>query len=364
MEFDMDGTKKTKRPKLKSLFSYSLLSVVFILLATGCSGKKKELNESIDDIQKREGVPVTVLKVQPKELLATENIGGTAEGFYQTSIVCNVPGQVAELYVSIGDYVDKGTKLMKIDPDMPSSLTMAKAQYDQAEKSKMRLDTLSKEGAVAQDLVDQVEVGYTVAKASLHAAQKTELVMAPFSGTVANIFYSEGNSIDRGKPLVDIATLEKIRIKSTVSEVIINKFKTGQKAFTRINDDTLWGQVSLVSISGQPMSHTFSVETVFPNPKHLLKPGMSASIEVIVERRFNILTLPIETVISEGTNRFVYIVTDGTAEKKPVQIGLRGGNSYEISSGLKEDDLIVASGSSKVFSGVKVKIINDDMPNK
>ncbi|OGJ84494.1 MAG: hypothetical protein A2268_10905 [Candidatus Raymondbacteria bacterium RifOxyA12_full_50_37] len=332
---------------------------LLLLVNVGCSKGSKQKPESITDIQKREGVPVTVVKVQRTAIQDFETAGGTVEGISQTTMVCPTPGVIAEIYVSVGQSVAAGAQLMRIEPDGPSSLDITQAQYEQAQKSLERMTTLAEEGGVSQEALDQVKTGYAAAKATYSAAKRSETLFAPFAGIVANIYKPVRDRADRNIALLELAVYSKVKVKMQVSDALINKFKKGQKARAILGSDTLSGTVTLVSLAGQEMTHVFPVEALFANPDRILKPGMFVTVQVAVDERANALVLPMETVISEGKSNSVFVVSaDKLASKRQVVLGIRGGNEYEIISGVQEGESVVTTGSSLLTEATLVKIVN------
>lgn len=153
-----------------------------------------------------------------------------------------------------------------------------------------------------------------------------------------------------------IARIDKIRVPIVVSDILINKFKNGQKA---IAADSIPGSIGKVALSGQQSTHTFIIEALFDNPGKVLKPGMYVPVKVIVDKKEDVISLPIEVVLSEGKEKFVYVVKDLQAKKVPVSVGIRGEERLEIVSGVSEGDMVVVSGSSVLADGVRVKIVDE-----
>lgn len=342
------------------IFNCSVLTVFsafFILI--GCTQKTVEKVESIADIQKREGTPVRAIKTQATVITNYELLGGTAEGYYQTTITSAIPGKITAVNVTVGDQVEQNSSLMTIEPDMAANYNLAKTQYETSRKSRERLLALAEQGGVSQEVIDQVNAAYLAAKESMDAMRKNQFVPAPFAGTIVDVFQTDNKRINAGDNLVTIARIDRIRIPIVVSDVLINKFKTGQKAIA-INgiNDSIHGSIEKVALSGQKSTHTFEMEAVFNNPGKVLKPGMYIPVKVIVDRKDNVISLPMEVVISEGSEKFVYVVKDLVAKKIPVSVGIRDGNLLEIVSGVSEGDLVVVSGASMLSEGARVKIVN------
>jgi membrane fusion protein (multidrug efflux system) len=336
-----------------------LMAVLGIILAafiiSGCKQKKDEKVETVADIQKREGIPVRVVKAETSVITAYEALGGTAEGYYQTTITSSIAGKIISVNVSVGDKVEQNSSLMTIEPDMAENYNLAKTQYETSRKSRERLLALAEQGGVAQEMIDQIEAVYLAAKEDMEAMRKNQFVPAPFAGTVVNLFQTDNRRVNAGDKLVTIARIDSIRVPIVVSDVLINKFKTGQKA---IAFDSIQGLIGKVALSGQQSNHTFIVEAVFSNPGKVLKPGMYVPVKVVVARKENVM-LPMEAVVSEGRGKFVYVVKDLQAKKVPVSVGIRSEEMLEIVSGVSKGDLVVFSGNLMLTDGTRVKIVDE-----
>lgn len=343
--------------KKGSVFNLSFLAVIFAaVILVGCKQKTVENAESIAEIQKREGFPVRVIKAERSVITSYELLGGTAEGYYQTTITSSITGKITSVNVSVGDKVEQNSSLMTIEPDVAANYNLAKTQYETSRKSRERLLALAEQGGVAQEMIDQVEAAYLAAKEDMDAMRKNQFVPAPFAGTVVNLYQTDNKRVNTGDKLATIARIDKMRVPIVVSDILINKFKTGQKA---IAADSIHGSIGKVALSGQHSTHTFIIEALFDNPGKVLKPGMYIPVKVIVDKKENVISLPMEVIISEGKDKFVYVVKDLQAKKVPVSVGIRGEEMLEIVSGVSEGDLVVVSGSSMLTDGARVKIVGE-----
>jgi RND family efflux transporter MFP subunit len=336
---------------------YTIAALTFVVLMTGCAKKQTAKAESIADIQKREGSPITIIEATKGEIKSFDVTGGSVEGIRQATLVCNTPGIIESLFVSTNDAVKEGQPLLRIRPDIPSQLDITKSQYENAEKSLERIEALFKEGGASQEMLDQVRSGYTAAKAVYISAQKSEILASPFNGIVAQIYKPLYRNADRGNPLIDIASIDQVRIKMLVNESSIMKYEVGQVAYAISNKDTLIGKISLVSIAGSDGNHAFNVEAQFNNSGLRLRPGMFVSVNTIVEKKSGVVVLSMDAVIKEGKTSYVYAIEGGVAKKINITTGIRGGNYYEIKDGLKGGEQVVLTGSSALSDGMKVKII-------
>lgn len=344
--------KKTVR-----LLSYFLASS-FLLLA-GCAAQKaEEKSESISDIQKRDGIPVRIIVARDTTIQEYEILGGTAEGYIQTTLSAGLPGKISALNAKVGDFIAQDASVMTIAPDIPQHYEVVKQQVENAQRSKERITALAEQGGVPQQVIDDVNTQLYVAKEGLESVRKSQFVLAPFSGTVVNVFQMLNSKVGPGAELVAIAKIERIRVPLTVSDIMINRFKVGQKAYAMIGNDTIEGKIEKVALAGIEATHTFKVEAVFNNPKRIVKPAMYVPVKVVIAEKENAITLPIDAVISEGSKKYVYLINGENAKVSNVSVGIRSGNVYEIISGVKGDDNVVVNGSSLLSDGSKVRVVN------
>lgn len=99
------------------------------------------------------------------------------------------------------------------------------------------------------------------------------------------------------------------------------------------------------------------VEVNIDNSDNMLKPGMFARVELILDKHFNVLTVPLQCVRKDEKGSFVFTVSeDFTAIKKYVQTGLESNNKIEIVSGLNDSEKVVAVGQELIKENTKVKI--------
>jgi len=352
----MDQHQKQRVRKSLVFVLAACLCGCIVVCGTGCTKHKKQVAESIADIQKREGVPVRAITVQPGCIAAVENAGGTAEGIFQSSITAIANGRITQINVKVGDYVEKNASLMTIVPDAAQTFAVSKVQLDNAEKARDRIKALVAQGGASQEMLDNAETELAVAREAVGSMEKSEFVLAPFAGTITAVYPSPNSIIAKEKPLIDIARLDKIRLSVTVSELIINRFKTGQPATVVVGSDTIRGTVGEVSLAGSA-NHTFTLDVMFDNKNHVIKPGMYLTANVVVAQKNGVLSLPLETVLSDGTEHYVYVIIDGTAYRVSVVPGMRGDDHIEIKEGLHAGDMVVTEGATNLSENTKVKIV-------
>jgi len=211
------------------------------------------------------------------------------------------------------------------------SLNEQKRQAEiQIKQAQERLDILQKsiesEKQIAELALKSAEANKVRAQSSLKTAEQRlnwTTVTAPISGRIVQCKIEEGEIITSGRtawsqgpPLMIIADLSQMIVKTKVHEFDISKVKVGQKAEIRVGsykDDVFEGVVKEISPSAQFDNNVikFEVTTMITNSPKPLLPGMTADVDIIVSERDNVLQLPLEAINMKET---IKIKTDVKSE--------------------------------------------------
>jgi len=189
-------------------------------------------------------------------------------------------------------------------------------------------------------------------------------VLAPIDGVVGErnvqvgqIIASGINNVGGGTTMMTLADLSRMYVLVSVDESDIGKIRVGQLSEITVDahpDDVFPGEVVRVATKGSLTSNvvTFEVKTeITGDQRDLLKPEMTANVEITAVEKDNVILVPVDAVGGKGRERFVTIAEeDGSTEERPVTIGDTDGERMEIVSGLSEGETIVASGSSGLWS--------------
>ena len=225
--------------------------------------------------------------------------------------------------------------------------------------------------AAAQSQVAQAQAG-------LQTAQKNEAnttLTAPSDGTVATVGGVVGQTVSGGgtsaasgastsssgtgsgassssassssSAFVTIDDTSALQVVSGFAEVDASKVQVGQPATISLNalpNQPVSGQVTKVDVNATVVSNvvTYNVTVVLTNPPAAVKPGMTASVSVVVNQKDNVLYLPTADVTTRGGSSTVTLLRNGKQISQVVTIGLVGDQDTEITSGLNAGDVVVA----------------------
>jgi HlyD family secretion protein len=233
-------------------------------------------------------------------------------------------------------YKDYPSQAMIIQAD--KDLALAEARLDDARRSYERL------------LAGPDSAEVAAARARVEAAQATlnmAYLIAPFDGTITQVIPNVGDQVNAGTPGFRIDDLSSLLVDVQVSEVDINSVQVGQDAtlfFDAILGREYHGRVVQVGQAGENVQGvvSFTVTVELTDADELVKPGMTAAVNIVVQEVENVLLIPNRAVRLVDGNRVVYLLVDG----RPVQVRIRLGASSDTMSVLaegevSENDLII-----------------------
>lgn len=413
-----------KKKSKKKLFIFGgiglLLAIVVVLVLV--SGDKE--------------VIVTVQTELAQKRTITQIVTATGKIYpeYQVMLRPEVNGEIVQLPVEEGDYVKKGQLLVRIKPEQYiAQRNQARAQWEAAKAQlKVRVAALERsnqeynrikdlfakglaseqEMEIAKSNFLQNEGQYESQKASVDQAKENldytqeqldkTAIYSPIDGRISelNVELSErvlGSSFSVGTHLMTVADLNNMEARVEVDEndvVLVSIGDTAKVEVDAMGDKKLLGIVSQIGNSAQTSGMgtqdevvNFEVRIKLINPKAELRPGMSCDSDIETETKFNVVSVPIQSVTARldkpaGGEEFksdeqsgesggsdsapkngkptkpkevVFVVDGNTAKKIEVKTGISDDNFIEIVSGL--------SGNEKVISG-PYRAISKDLEDK
>jgi len=362
--------------------------------------------------------PVTFGKVQRQDLTSKVSANGRIDAKRKVDLSANVMGQVVNLAVREGDVVKKDDFLLQIDQkqlaatarsadaalqavfsDRDASKAMAIAadqdyqralkNFDQKIIPRADLDRAQSARDSARANVMALEQRISQARENLNAARDTlskTTMRAPIGGVVTALPVEEGEVAvigtmnNAGTVLMTIADMSVVEAVMEVDETDVPSVKVGQRATVTIDaypNKTFPGLVTEVASSpikvngvapGTTQAVNFEVKIQVENPPPGVRPGFSASADIITGTRPKALAIPIQALVvreKPGTTvgkpqdeEGVFIVQNGAVKFETVKTGLSGDSAIELVSGGKEGQQIVTGpfrALREIKDGTKVK---------
>ena len=260
-----------------------------------------------------------LMAVTRGDLVRNVSANGTLNPVVLVNVGTQVSGAVKKIYVDYNQQVKAGQILLELDPALlqaqiaqsSANLVRAQAALQLAQTTAQRQRTLFKQDYVARQDVDQAEDAVAGARAQLAVAQaqlardKTNLsytvIRSPVSGTVIDRSVDVGQTVAASfqtPTLFKIGQdLSKMQIDTTVAEADVGGIKVGQPARFTVDafpDRDFVGKVRQVRLNPTSQQNvvTYDVVVAVDNPDLTLLPGMTAYVNIEIDRRNNVLLVP------------------------------------------------------------------------
>ncbi|RVC45011.1 efflux RND transporter periplasmic adaptor subunit [Mesorhizobium sp. M4A.F.Ca.ET.090.04.2.1] len=347
--------------------------IVATLELAGCSQEKAEVKEIIR--------PVKVVEIGEAQTTRELDYSGSVRARTEMNLGFRVAGKVTERLVDIGQHVNSGDVLARIDPsDYDLSVRSAAANLDAAERqvetvdlAKKRAEQLYAKSFASKSQLDQATLTYAQAVATRDAARSTLAqaknqvgytdLKANEDGIVTAISADIGQVVGAGTPVMTVAVDGEKEVLIAVPEMDIAEFRPGKEVKAGFwSDDalTLAGKVREVAGSADPQSRTFAVRVSLPNDPRVLL-GMTANIEASVASRKQMVSIPLSALAEKDGQKIVWTVdrTSETVHPRPVKVGDFTVDGVNVADGLKQGDVVVAAGTQFMTENLKVKLSGD-----
>jgi len=355
---------------LTALVIAAALALVACDQANGDSAGKD--NDAEDEVQT---VPVEVATTRRAEMAAVYHGTAPIESERKAFVMPKVKGEIRQVLADEGDRVREGQLLARLDGDqLRLEVALAEATMRKLERDYARNTELQTKGLVSAVSIDNLKYELEAAKASWELA-RLQLsytdIRSPIAGTVTqrldvvkvgNTVKPMGEVIESAdRALFVVEGLDSLMLRINVPERELAKLSVDQVAelgFDAVPDRAFAGKIALISPYVDAATATFPVRIRITDTGGLLRPGMFARVAIIYERKLDALQIPRTALLDGDGPPKVFVVKDGKAAERPVQLGLSNGAYVEIVSGLKDGDQVVVVGQAAVKPGAAVRIVN------
>ncbi len=299
----------------------------------------------------------------------------SAQAGYDINIGATLENTVTQLQASVDSYEIQYSDLLK-DLENTKALYEAGAASKQsldalqsgADKLKLQLDTakenlrLTRETTIegtkksAQAALEQAKLAYQNAQTQLSYTK----VRAEIDGVISTRNVTVGSMASIQSPAMTIVNTDKLKFSFNIPEDYINKIAVGSKAYITVSaasEKPYEGTVTYISPAANSNTLLYPVEIYIEKTDDNIKPGMFASLKLVVDRKENTVSVPLNAIIEKGGDRFVYIVDDQkVAHRRAVETGIKNDENIEITSGVRNGEKIVVVGQSFLNDGAAVNV--------
>jgi membrane fusion protein, multidrug efflux system len=360
-------------------------------------------------------VSVETTKPQRISVDRSVDLSGTLISPDQARVSSEVAGKVMDVLVEIGQEVDDGQPLVKLEttelslaleraesalrqteaqlginsaqPDrVPAdeeiaAVRTAAANRDDARAQLARAEELLSKGLMSKADMDTAQTRVKVTEAAYQAARENvaslkaslqdrraawdlakkkladATVRAPVPGAISERTVQRGEYIRENTQIATIVRMNPLKFRTAVQEKYANAIHPNQSVQFSVEafpEQTFAGRIAFISPAVDQASRTFAAEVLVDNPARKLKPGFFAQGHVNIGRDQGVIAVPEETISNLAGVSSVFVVKDGTVRQQTVEVGVKVGKLVEVLTGLKGDEVIAASNLNQLVSGVKI----------
>ncbi|MCF8227847.1 MAG: efflux RND transporter periplasmic adaptor subunit [Bacteroidales bacterium] len=356
-ERDADTIKKEINDKKKQIQSLRL----------DVSELEDELEKISDENDNRYKIPVKVKKMKPEEFNHYFEASGVVEPVVEAFISPEINGQIEEIYVSEGERVSKGQKLVRLKTkvtdntidEVETSLELARTMYQKQKKLWEKNIGSEVQYLEAKNRLESLESRLE----TLRAQKAMALVKSPINGIVDKIYKKEGELSIPGVQIMQVVNLENMLVEVDIAESYLPKIKTGDQVlldFPTYPGITIETPIYRIGNVIEPDNRTFSMELKIKNRKEMFKPNMVARVKVNDFSTDSALVVPAIIVKQDLKGDYVYVAeeNDGQlyAKKRYVEPGLSYNEITIVDDGLKPGDEVITSGFTQISDGSEIYV--------
>jgi membrane fusion protein (multidrug efflux system) len=327
-------------------------------------------------------VNVGVLRIRPvPELADTLTLVATVEPECIVRVSAEVPGRIERLGQRLrdvqwrgrtfpaGSTVAEGEPVSAGDPIVHLNAELLQARYDRAlaqfeyeQREYRRLLDLFERGATSKTELDDAATRRDVSRATLEEIARElarTTIVAPTDGILNRLPMEIGEYAGTGDVVAEIVKVDRVKVVVDVPERDVSCFQVGAEATVLAPGAEIPGQITYISELADAGTRTSRLEITVDNRDQLLRSGQILRARLTRRVLRDAIMIPLSAVIPLEEGRLVYVVEDGVARPRQVELGLIQGRNVCILSGLRADDLLIVDGHRYVGPGQPVRIVQE-----
>ena len=358
---------------------------------------------------------VRVVEAREEVVDRIVEITGTLAGAEEVTVSAETDGRVDRVAAELGDAVAKGGLLAQlsptaarlaadqaeadflqalarlgvddvgldtIDPARVAPVRRAEADLEEARRNARRVEELFKGAVVTQADLDTVHTRERVADAAAQQAREEAAaavatarsrraalglarkrladtsVSSPLVGVVSERLVSLGELVKAGQPVARVVVANPLKLKGDVPERYVGEVRPEQSV--QVSLDALGaevtGRIARVGPAVASSSRTFRIEALIDNPDGRLKPGLFARARLTIGKDEAVIAIPETAVASVAGVTKVFVLEDGRAAERKVEVLRKRGSDALVVGELKAGEQVIVTAIARLFSGAEVAI--------
>jgi len=306
-------------------------------------------------------LPVEVAAPLMADIFATYQSTTTIRSDAEAPVLARVSGEVVEILVEEGDDVEQGQLLARLDGErLRLQMVEAKANLEKTRKAYERYVQLHERGLVSASTFEGLKFDMDALKATYELKRLSynyTKIRAPISGVVSSRNIKLGQHVMAGAAAFKITNTTRLVAYLSIPQTELSKISAGDTAKLRVDampEIEFSAVIARISPTIDPRNGTFRATASIENEDGELAPGMFGRFNIAYEKHADALLIPAAALIEEDSETVVYVVSDGLASRRAIEVGIRSGGMVEVLGGLDANEQIVVTGQNGLRDGAKV----------
>lgn len=333
--------------------------------------------EEPDVAEERPDPVVRVARVDMAPLAETRRYTGTVVPRTEVPEAFRVGGKVAARLVDVGERVEKGQILARLDPaDLELQLAQRRAErraaqtgLETAEAEAERARTLFERGHVTKAALDQRLLARDEARSRLDQAERLErlaanqrdyaVLRATTAGAVSAAPVEVGQVVTAGQTVVTVARLDAKEVEVAIPESRLADLEgSTARATLWAGERSYAAKLREIAPEADGTSRTYPVRFAIPQADAAMRLGMTATVALSKGDPAPVARVPMTALLNDGRGAVVFVVDPDadTLSRRPVTVAAYHANEAIIDSGLRQGERIVTLGVQKLEDGARVRV--------
>lgn len=327
--------------------------------------------------QKPQMVEVSTFSIAPVPYSPSITVYGLVKPSAQVNLQAKSGGRIVEKTFEDGQHIKEGQLLYRLDPaeaqinvsQALASLTAAQANKKNAEREFQRMSELIHQSAVSKQQYDQALHALELANSQIESAQAAvayaendlaeRSVYAPFSGKIALGTKDAGDYVSLGTALATLSRVDTLWIEFPLTfaqkDFLYGGHPIGHKASIKLaNGQIVEAQQIIHDAAADPSSGSILLRAVIDNKDLSIIAGQHAHVEIKGHLMEQTILIPQKAVLRDDEGSYVYLLEEGTVNRRPVTTGAFVGADWLIKEGLGAEDTVITDNLLKIGQGMPV----------
>tara|TARA_A100000164_G_scaffold203688_1_gene180736 strand:- start:1242 stop:2210 length:969 start_codon:yes stop_codon:yes gene_type:complete len=287
----------------------------------------------------------------------TKEFPGKLLPIEQSKLAFEIPGKIKKINVDVGDSVNEGEILAKLDDrEALAQVNQAKASYDLSKQILERFEDLRKQGHISIQDLDKAKSDFIIAESQYEfykvKLEQTSLI-SPFNGVIQNRFLDTGTVINSGIPILEIIDSNFVEAHISVPVIYLQDMQLEEKYNFKFDGEIVKATFSKLAPMSPGGSNSRLAIFKF---SEFFNPGSIANLQLKISKQAKGTWVPLKSLSQSDQGLWtIYTIDSNNIVVRDIVEIVYFENDYAFVSGtIKNGDLVVLGGASKIIEGKKI----------